>query len=249
MQKIYTSIRSVGTACEWQKNVTKNYHFLQLCQEGQFGNCTLIWSTISNPSWALEARSKRLRKPRNLPAQTSSHNWILARGSYPSLVQNIIVTSLSAQPKVMLWLMGNWVSGSVSENKIIIWNDQLQQPFHHLSSCYTHAIVNNKRTINNFIYLYLQDQQRWYPYPLSRPFYPSSWSLWCAHSARRSLSSPCQWSQSVLRDIGLGLDFVVFCRWTLTLCLLCNSQWTLTCWLPSSLLFNLDISLLCFWSP
>ena len=49
---------------------------------------------------------------------------------WPSLVQNIIVTSLSAQPKVMLWLMGNWVSGSVSENKLIIWNDQLQQPFH-----------------------------------------------------------------------------------------------------------------------
>ena len=64
MQKIYTSIRSVGTACEWQKNVTKNYHFLQLCHEDQFGNCTLIWSTISNPSWALEARSKRLRKPK-----------------------------------------------------------------------------------------------------------------------------------------------------------------------------------------
>ena len=35
----------------------------------------------------------------------------------------------------------------------------------------------------------------------------------------------------------------------LNTCHLCNSQWTLTCWLPSSLLFNLDISLLCFWSP
>ena len=57
------------------------------------------------------------------------------------------------------------------------------------------------------------------------------------------------WVESVLRDIGLGHDFVVFCRWTLTLCLLCNSQWTLTCWLPSSLLFNLDISHSLFLSP
>ena len=35
-------------------------------------NCTNIWSTISNPNWALEARSKTLRKPLNVPAQTES---------------------------------------------------------------------------------------------------------------------------------------------------------------------------------
>ena len=60
------SWRSVGTPCEWQKIVTDNYHCLKLCNKISWE--TVLWSTIFNPSWALEAQSKRLRKPQNVPA-------------------------------------------------------------------------------------------------------------------------------------------------------------------------------------
>ena len=61
---------SVWTPHELEKSVTKKYHFLKLCHEGQLGNCPHIWSTISNLSWAPEAQSERLRKSPNLPTQT-----------------------------------------------------------------------------------------------------------------------------------------------------------------------------------
>ena len=59
--KEQTSKRSVGSPRQWRKvSVTKNDHFLKLCQQGQL--CRRR---------RREARRRQLRKPLNVPAQTS----------------------------------------------------------------------------------------------------------------------------------------------------------------------------------